>query len=153
MAYDKDKIFPLILSEIEEGSSLRYILKRENMPSRYTFFEWLKDDEEKANQYARSCETRAESIFEDILDIADDSSNDFTLTDIGDGIQVEKFNSEHVQRSRLRVDARKWMLGKMQPKKYGDKMDFTTNGEQLKNTTNLVITTPEGKVIDDYSID
>jgi len=153
MAYDKDKIFPLILLEIEEGASLRSILRREDMPGRTVFFEWLNEDEEKANQYARATEQRAESIFEEILDIADDSSNDFALADIGDGIQVEKFNSEHVQRSRLRVDARKWMLGKMQPKKYGDKMDFTTNGEKIQSTTNLVITTPEGKVIDDYSID
>jgi len=153
MAYDKDIFFPMILSEIEEGSSLRSILSREDMPSRYAFFEWLKDDEEKANQYARACEVRAEGIFEDILEIADDASNDFTLADIGDGIQIEKFNSEHVQRSRLRVDARKWMLGKMNPKKYGDKTDITSGGEKLQSTTKIDITMPDGKTIDDFSID
>lgn len=129
MAYDKEIVFPMILSEIEEGNSLRSILVRDEMPSRYTFFEWLKDDKDKANQYARACEFRADIIFEDILTIADDSANDFTLTDIGDGIQVEKFNAEAVQRSRLRVDSRKWVLSKMNPKKYGDRIQNEHSGE------------------------
>ena len=125
MAYDKDIFFPMILSEIEEGNSLRSVLSKKDMPSRYTFFEWLKDDDGKANQYARACEVRAEGIFEDILEIADNSSNDTIYTDKG-----EIPNSEWIARSRLKVDARKWMLGKMQPKKYGHKMDLTSGGEK-----------------------
>lgn len=141
MAYDKEVIFPMILSEIEEGVSLRSILRRDGMPSRYTFFEWLKDDEEKTNQYARACEFRAEAIFEEILEIADDSSNDINSFDIGDGISVEKVDHENIQRSRLRVDARKWMLGKMQPKKYGDKMDITTGGDKIQSSApNIKVT-------------
>jgi hypothetical protein len=132
MAYDKDKIFPLILSEIEEGASLRSILRREDMPSRYTFFEWLHNDEEKTNQYARACEVRAETIFEEILEIADESSNDTIYTDKG-----EIPNGEWMARSRLRVDARKWMLGKMNPKKYGEKMQQEHSGEITTNIISL----------------
>ena len=132
MAYDKDKIFPLILSEIEEGASLRSILRREDMPSRYTFFEWLHNDEEKTNQYARSCELRSEFIFEEILLIADESSNDTIITDKG-----EIPNSEWMARSRLRVDARKWMLGKMNPKKYGEKIQTEHSGEITTNIISL----------------
>ena len=132
MAYDKDIFFPMILSEIEEGNSLRSILSKKDMPSRYTFFEWLKDDEEKANQYARACEVRAESIFEDILEIADNSSNDTIYTDKG-----EIPNSEWMQRSRLRVDARKWMLGKMNPKKYGEKIQQEHSGEVTQTIISL----------------
>lgn len=129
MAYNKDIIFPLILSEIEEGASLRSILKREDMPGRTVFFEWLNQDEFKANQYARSCELRSEYIFEEILEIADETSRDTIYTDKG-----EMPNSEWMARSRLRVDARKWMLGKMNPKKYGDKLDVTTDGEKITQT-------------------
>ena len=132
MAYDKDIFFPIILSEIEEGNSLRSILSKKDMPSRYTLFEWLKDDEEKANQYARACEVRAESIFEDILEIADNSSNDTIYTDKG-----EIPNSEWMQRSRLRVDARKWMLGKMNPKKYGEKIQQEHSGEVTQTIISL----------------
>jgi len=59
-----------------------------------------------------------------------------------------------MQRSRLRVDVRKWALSKMNPKKYGDKVDHTTGGEKLPtNTTNLAITLPNGKTIDDFKVD
>lgn len=124
MAYDKEIVFPLILSEIEEGASLRSILVREDMPSRYTFFEWLKDDKEKANQYARACDLRADIIFEEILNIADDASNDTIITERG-----EIPNSEWIARSRLRVDSRKWVLSKMNPKKYGDRIQNEHSGE------------------------
>ena len=129
MAYDIENTFKQILLSIEEGDSLRATLKREGMPTSTTFYDWIDNDKEKALQYARACEKRADAIFEDILEIADDASNDFTLADIGDGMQIEKFNSEHVQRSRLRVDARKWMASKMNPKKYGDKIHQEHSGE------------------------
>lgn len=132
MAYNKDKIFPLILSQIEQGFSLRYVLKKDDMPSRYTFFEWIKEDDEKANQYARSCEVRADVIFEEILEIADNSENDTIHTEKG-----EIANSEWINRSRLRVDARKWMLGKMNPKKYGEKIQKEHSGEITTNIISL----------------
>lgn len=132
MAYDKDIFFPMILSEIEEGNSLRSVLSKKDMPSRYTFFEWLKDDDGKANQYARACEVRAEGIFEDILEIADNSSNDTIYTDKG-----EIPNSEWIARSRLKVDARKWMLGKMNPKKYGEKIQQEHSGEVTQTIISL----------------
>lgn len=131
MGYDIKNTFKQILLSIEEGNSLRATLRREGMPTSTTFYEWIDNDKEKALHYARACEKRADAIFEEILDIADDSSNDFTLADIGDGMQIEKFNSEHVQRSKLRVDARKWAISKMNPKKYGDKLDMTTGGDKI----------------------
>jgi len=124
MAYDKDIVFPLILSQIEEGFSLRSILRSEDMPGRTVFFEWIKEDEEKANQYARSCEVRADIIFDEILEIADNTENDTIYTDKG-----EIANTEWINRSRLRVDSRKWMLGKMNPKKYGEKIQKEHSGE------------------------
>lgn len=132
MAYDKEKIFPLILLEIEEGASLRSILRRDDMPNRNTFFEWLHESEEKSNQYARACELRAEQIFEDILEIADETSGDKKYTATG-----EVIDSEYVARSRIKIDARKWMLGKMNPKKYGDKIQQEHSGELTTNVISL----------------
>jgi len=134
MAYDKDKIFPLILSEIEEGASLRSILRREDMPNQNTFFEWIDRDEEKAKQYVRATEKRADSIFEDILSIVDENTND-TIT-LEDGREI--VNNDVIQRARLRMDARKWMLGKMHPKKYGDKLDVTSDGEKIQATPSAI---------------
>ena len=56
---------------------------------------------------------------------------------IGDEL-VDVENKEFINRSKVRIDARKWMLGKMQPKKYGDKLDVTTDGEKINNIPNVI---------------
>ena len=81
-----------------------------------TFYRWIEEDDAKSKQYARACTERADAIFEEILDITDNNALDVTIDDEG-GYQVQ---GEIVQRSKLKVDARKWMLSKMNPKKYGD---------------------------------
>ncbi len=69
-------------------------------------------------------EAQAEVRADEIVDIADDDTNDFTADK--DGKLVA--NNEHIQRSRLRVDARKWIAVKLLPKRYGDKMQHTGDG-------------------------
>lgn len=131
MAYSEaqiDEIFNRIISHIINGRSLRTILKDDGMPAPETFYRWLSDDEKKSKHYARACEYRADAIFDEIIEIADDSSQDTDHTEFG-----EKMNSEWVNRSRLRVDARKWIVSKLFPKKYGDKLDIdhSTLGESI----------------------
>ena len=132
MAYsieEKQNIINRICEHISENkASLRDALLLDDMPNSESFYRWINEDEEKSKQYARACEERAEGIFEDILTIADESSSDRKT--LGD---KEVVDGEVVQRSRLRIDARKWMLSKMQPKKYGDKIDVTTNGKDISN--------------------
>lgn len=130
MAYsqeDKDRLFDEVCLQIQSGKAVRNVLKVEGMPDVTTFYRWLDEDESKSKQYARACELRAEHMFEDILDIADDSSQD-TITDEEGN---DRFNSEFAARSRIRIDARKWLLSKLNPKKYGDKTDITTNGNDV----------------------
>ena len=124
----KNEAIEIILNEISiDGLSLNKILtKNENLPTNTKFYEWLRNDKELEHKYARACEIRAEKLFEEILEIADDTTNDSIYTETG-----EKINSEWINRSRLRVDARKWILSKMNPKKYGDKTDITTNGKEI----------------------
>jgi hypothetical protein len=73
---------------------------------------------EHTEQYARAREAQADKMAEDILAIADDGLNDTYTDDDGN----ERTDHDVVARSRLRVDARKWLASKMAPKKYGDKM-------------------------------
>ena len=112
--------------------SLRKVCSKETMPAMTTVLEWLKNDEKFSLQYARACEIRAEGMADEILEIADDSSNDTkTIHKGGNDIDIE--NTEWVNRSKLRVDSRKWLLSKMMPKKYGDKLDVTSLGEKLED--------------------
>jgi len=146
MAYseeDKKRIIDDICESISNGLSLRKSLLRDGMPKRNTFFEWIDADVNKSNQYARACEERAELIFEDILHIADDTTKDTKTVDIG-GVEIEQINHDAIQRSRLKVDARKWMLSKMMPKKYGERMQHANDPDNpIQSNIKIEIIEPE----------
>lgn len=108
----------LICARMADGESLRSICRDDSMPALSTVFLWVSKHSEFSEQYKLAMASRADAMFEDMIDIADDGRNDYIVN--GDG--EERFNTEHVQRSRLRLDTRKWMLSKMLPKKYGDKI-------------------------------
>lgn len=82
-------------------------------------------DEEFSKQYARAREAQADTLADEILEIADDTSRDTIATEKNG----EQPNSEWITRSRLRVDARKWLASKMAPKKYGDRIEASHTGE------------------------
>lgn len=130
MAYspeEKQEILDKVCALLEKGISARQALKEDGMPQSSTFFKWLSEERSFSEQYARACESRADAIFEDILNIADDNSKDTRIAEDG----KELTDHDVIQRSRLRVDARKWVLSKMMPKKYGDRLDLTTDGESM----------------------
>lgn len=113
--------FNEVLLLIENGLSLRKACEQLKLHRR-DFHKLECNNKELSDQYARAREARADKIFEEILDIADDGTNDFmTITKGDESYNVE--DKEVTNRSKIRIDARKWMLGKMQPKKYGDKLD------------------------------
>lgn len=112
------------------ATSLRSICSREDMPSVVTVMKWLRDFPEFLNQYARAREAQADIIFDEMLDIADNSNADTVMTE--DGRIIE--NKDVVNRSRLQIDTRKWILSKLQPKKYGDKIDLTTDGKAINQS-------------------
>lgn len=116
--YNQDKA-TLICSRMAEGESLRSICRDESMPALSTVFLWVAKHSEFSEQYRLAMASRADAMFEDMIDIADDGRNDYIVNGEGE----ERFNTEHVQRSRLRLDTRKWMLARMLPKKYGDKIE------------------------------
>lgn len=91
----------VILLGLAEGKSLRKICEAEGMPSLSTVMRWCADDELWREQYARAREAGDDAMAEDIQAIADEDGKD-------------------PQDKRVRIDARKWLLAKRQPKKYGD---------------------------------
>lgn len=93
----------------------------EDMPVESTINLWRKKDPEFSAQYAQAKINQADLLAEEILDIADDATNDWMAT-LGEDERGEgwKYNGEHVNRSRLRIDTRKWLASKLLPKTYGD---------------------------------
>lgn len=95
-----------ICSLLADGESLRKVCDRPDMPNKATVFRWLAQHEEFRDQYAKATETRADAIFEEMFDIADEVAEEAAA----------------VGKARLRIDTRKWALARMNPKKYGDKV-------------------------------
>lgn len=93
----------------------------EHWPSHDTIYKWLKKHKNFADLYAKAKRHQVEIILDEILDISDDTSND-TITRIDkDGNEQEICNTEWINRSRLRVDTRKWLAAKLCPRLYGDR--------------------------------
>lgn len=129
-----------ILNEIStNGLSRVKVCKLEGFPNARLVDDWLLADENFQRNYARACEDRADKIAEEILDICDATSNDI----IKDAFGNEVVNHNVIQRDKLRVDARKWLLSKMAPKKYGEKLDITTDNKPINQTIEVEIVKPK----------
>lgn len=112
------------LERVRSGvRSVNSISKDDDMPSSYTIYKVLDEDSEFAEKYARATTERADVMLEEVFDIADDNEGD--VRKLSDGREI--VDKDHIQRARLRVDTRKWAMGKMAPKKYGDKVDMTVD--------------------------
>lgn len=154
MAYTSEQIKNaknIIIDNMVMGQSLVSIVERnKELPSIRTVFNWLNPnseyhDAEFLHNYARAQEIRAEREFEEIKTIADDQEGDVYIDSNG----LERTNHNVINRSRLRVDARKWRISKMQPKKYGNKLDVTSDGKPISSSTEVVL--PDGKSLEDYA--
>jgi hypothetical protein len=115
------KVADEICERLSDGESLRAICEADNMPSRPTVFRWLAAHKTFRDQYAHAREAQADALADEILDIADDSRGDVEV----DADGIARTNQERVARSKLRVDARKWMAAKLKPKVYGEKQEIT----------------------------
>lgn len=105
------------------GESLRAICREESMPGLSTVFRWLEQDQGFREQYARARDIQADTFADEITEIADDGSNDWMERKNAEGENIGwQVNGEHIQRSRVRIDTRKWIASKLKPKKYGDKL-------------------------------
>lgn len=125
-----ETVADMICERIATGESLRSICRDEGTPSLATVIRWLTEKPDFQAQYTQAREVQADTIFDEVIDIADDASNDWMERRNQDGENIGwQINGDHVQRSRLRIETRKWMAGKMRPKVYGDKVQVSGDPE------------------------
>ena len=96
--------------------SMRGVCAMEDMPSTSTICRWLLKFPQFREQYDAARDLRSDMMHEELIDIADDGTNDIRVDDKGH----ERVDWEVVNRSKLRIDTRKLILARMNPKKYGD---------------------------------
>lgn len=119
-----------ICEELALGKSMRTVCTQEGMPAMSSVFKWLREHKEFSEQYAKAKEESTDAMAEDLLYISDTPVMGEVRTIKPDG-SVEIKQDEMLGHRRLQVDSRKWLMAKMKPKKYGDKLDMTTNGKAL----------------------
>lgn len=112
---DKERISTEVLKEMRNGLSAFKACKIAGVPQS-TFNDWLNNDAKLAAEYARAREDLLEMMASDMLDIADRpvKSTDSGATDSG-----------AVADKKVQIDTRKWLLSKLAPKKYGDKLEVS----------------------------
>jgi len=102
------------------------------MPALSTLMKWVTDSDKKdfSEQYARARDCQADYYADEIVDIADELSEDA--------------DSNAIQRAKLRVDSRKWKVARMSPRKYGDKsqVDHVSSDYSMQPTHVTLVAEP-----------
>ena len=114
------EIADYICLELAEGTSLRTICNLPGVPAKSTVLGWLLKEENAwfVDQYTRARAIQSDVLFDETLDIADDGSNDYYDKELPGGTTIRVVDSEHIQRSKLRVDTRLKFAAQVAPKKY-----------------------------------
>lgn len=136
---EKEKLFTEICDGISEGKSLRQMCREKDI-SRGSFRKWREEKEDRMTQYVRATKERADYYFEEMIEIAykpEYGKKKKVIKENGEGKKVEVIRGDMIEHRRLKVDTLKWALARMQPKKYGTKVDHTTDGEKFSG--NIVI--------------
>ncbi|MBX5227627.1 terminase small subunit protein [Rhizobium sp. NLR9b] len=115
-----------ICARIADRESLRSICRDEDMPAKSTVLSWLADEDKAAfrARYALAREIMADSFVDEMVEIADNSSDDWIEKKNAAGETTGwQENGEAIRRSQLRIATRQWVAEKLRPKKYGAKVE------------------------------
>jgi hypothetical protein len=144
--YDRDVVSEHITTELAKGRSLANICSvDEGMPNEATFLEWVENDDPAGltKRYAHARELGYKRMADEIVDLSNKKGEWVPVQDLdvdgrplldADGLPILKqvfmpLNSDVIAHTRLQIDTRKWLLSKMLPKVYGDKVQQEHTGK------------------------
>lgn len=126
--YD-EAIFSELLNRLSSGETLSGICSEDKYPDASTIRRWVVDDLHSCSaRYTRAREEQIHAMIDETISISDDTSRDTIEKELPSGQTIEIANTEWIQRSRLRVDTRKWLASKIVPKIYGEKIQQEVTG-------------------------
>ena len=135
--YDHQAVTAHVCEELQKGRSLENICtKDEGMPTVAGFLKWVNTDPEVSKDYAHAREIGYLKLADEIIELSDkthewvtvqemDSNGHPMFDEAGEPVLKQvlmPLNSDVVAHKRVQIDTRKWMLSKMLPKIYGDKV-------------------------------
>jgi hypothetical protein len=107
-----DKKIEAILERMREGLSLRKCCEAEGVAIG-SFLRWVEVDKGLAEHYASARARMLDAQAEALEEIGEEAARAETAVEVA-GL-------------RLKSDNRKWLLSKLAPKKYGDKLELQAN--------------------------
>lgn len=114
-----------ICERLASGETLRQVCRSDGMPAESVVRRWNADDRDGfAARYKCAREEGLLAMADEMLEIADDSSRDYVATE--NGLVLDP---ENVQRSKLRVHARQWLMGRLLPRVFGDRVMQEVTGK------------------------
>lgn len=122
-----------ICFRLSNGESTRKITRDDHMPAMATLFKWLNENNNFMERYTQAKKEMVECMASELTEIADDSTNDFYEKKLKNGEVAVAVDNELVNRSKLRVDTRKWVCERLMPNKYGLKQDLKVSGSITVN--------------------
>lgn len=144
---DRNVVMGVVCEHLAAGKSLNWICENvEGTPTPATILDWVRADPDTLGiQYARAREKGYMLIADDIIDISEQTHTWTTVQELDEDGKplldaqgnptfrkvLVPLSSDVIAHNRLRIDTRKWMLSKMLPKVYGDKLDLTSKGEKI----------------------
>src|SRR5277367_185696 len=121
-----EELADLICERIANGESLHAICGEDGMPAQSSVFKWLIEHADFAEKYAHARIAQADVLFDEMLHIADTPVVGVKTITKASG--VETVEGDMIEHRRLQIDARKWIIARMAPKKYGDKQALEHSG-------------------------
>lgn len=147
-----------ICYRIASGESYSSISKDEGMPARWTLYRWIRKYEWFEKMYRQARTDQVDTLVDQIVDIADDATNDYVEKIIQqgprEGQSVMVLNDEHVRRSQIRIAARQWIAERLNPRRYGPKAEMAItdptsgNANKPKTITVIAATKEDAQVIE-----
>jgi hypothetical protein len=112
---NKQEICAKVLESMRGGKSTFKACEATGV-SHSTFIGWVGEDDELSDSYARAREDLLERMAQEVLDLSDEE-----VPETGDG----RKDWQAIQKHKLQVDTRKWLLSKLSPRKYGEKLEVS----------------------------
>lgn len=133
-----------ICARIATGRTTLSVSKDEDMPNRSTIADWAQNNPEFSSMYAQAREYLYQHWADEILDDALNEARDYQkrkrtkISDVNgkktrEIIEETVSDNTAVQRDRLKVDSKKWLLSRLLPKQYGDKVTQELTGAEGKD--------------------
>lgn len=116
-----DAIIAEICEGLRAGIPLRQICRSKHLPNRNTVIRWRESDEALKKQLADARARGVDALAEECMEIADDASNDYVEREVAAGRMKRVIDTEHVQRSKLRIDTRLKLAAVWNHAEYGAK--------------------------------